>query len=51
MGVARTEVTLGKPVIVDAVARNSNAVIVAIACVFVIVIPNRVVYNVFNDIV
>jgi hypothetical protein len=51
MGVARTGVTLGKPVTVVAVAIISNAVIVAIIRVFVIVISNTLAHNIFNDIV
>ena len=51
MGVASTGVTLRKPVTVVAVAIISNAVIVDIIYIFVIVIPNILAHNIFNDIV
>ena len=50
-GVARTGVTLGKPVTVVTVAIISNAVIVAIIRIFIIVISNTLAHNIFNDIV
>jgi hypothetical protein len=50
-GRSKDSTTLGKPVIVVAVAITTIAVITVITCTFVIVILNKHVHNIFNNIV